>query len=198
MVRLVNWLRILILCLSLSSFIIGLHLKDALEFPDPLTLIIVTEAFNVLFYSYFAATSNASTQMRAWRIFYRLVLASLSLYGPARALDGCEFGLMRDYSINLPGIRYNEKIHCDDGSEYTWRQDQTLLPAYHLFRARCILLLTVAVTMWVEMVLYWQSDEGSGVSPLPPPQNADIELGNATLDEPQKMVLPTDPTAAVR
>ncbi|CAO3566788.1 unnamed protein product [Mortierella alpina] len=195
MIRLLNWLRILIIGLSMCSFGMGIHLKDALEFPDPLTLLLVTEGFNVVFYSHFAATSNAASQTRAWRIFFRLVLAFLSLYGPARALDGCEFRLFRDYSINLPGIRYTENVWCDHGSSRTW-DDETLLPAYHLLRARCIVLLTVALMMWVELVFYWRSDEGSGGPP--PPQNADIELGNTMVDEPQKMVLPTHPTAALR
>ncbi|KAF9938039.1 hypothetical protein BGZ67_000609 [Mortierella alpina] len=196
MIRPINQLRILILCLSLCSFIIGLYVKGRLEFPDKLALITAAEVLNFIFYSFVMITSYSGIQMRGWRIFNRMILVFLAIYAPASALRGCEYRLRRDYYENRPGINYYDRIQCDDGSRDA-RSDETLLPAYQLFRARCIIMLTVSVLMFIEMVFYWRSYEGSEPSPSPPQDAAlaDIELGNTSLGEPQKMVLPM-PTPA--
>ncbi|KAF9572339.1 hypothetical protein EC968_009992 [Mortierella alpina] len=185
MVHLSSWLRILIPCLSLISFIIGVHLKDTLMFPDPLVLLLVTEALDSIFYAYFAF--KPTSEMRGWRILNRLILFFLTIYGPARAMDSCYFRIERDYEEDRPGIYYRELLQCD-GSNKEAQGNVTIHPIYRLFRARCIIMFMVSVLMFIEGVSYWWFKEGlaSPDDALTDDTRNDVEMGG----EPRKVVLP--------
>ncbi|KAF9986316.1 hypothetical protein BGZ75_001991 [Mortierella antarctica] len=183
--------RLLILCLALISFIIGMVLISNFEFPDKLPLMLIADALTVIFYTRFTYGSKRARQYKALRIFLRVVLAFLTVFGPLQALRQCAYWVSRDYYQQEPGIVFFERIRCDDSAISTKRGEKSLLPVFQLFRARCIITLTVCVLIVLEMFFYGWSDEAKG---LPQEEAAaateetrnDIELANTSLNGLQK------------
>ncbi|KAF9966346.1 hypothetical protein BGZ70_002625 [Mortierella alpina] len=201
MARYVKWLRILIICLALVSFIIGMSLREQLSELDSLTLVLVMEALTVVLYSIFLY--KFKVQFRVWRIFLRLLTSILLLAGSIKTVvNDCQYSVERDYGAESPGFHLTELIHCNDGYRRTWgnhrrpwgHQEVELISVYRLFRARCILSFTVCALMLLELLRYWRSTEGSPrESALTAEVQADVELGKISFEEPQKMVLPDAP-----
>ncbi|KAF9278282.1 hypothetical protein BGZ68_008673 [Mortierella alpina] len=196
MVLSINWLRILIVCLALISFIFGMILREELEGLDGLTLLLVSEALTAILYSVFVFNSKR-TQIRMWRIFLRSVMGFLMIYGSVKTLsNNCKYSSGRDY-IQSPGFSTFELIECDDGLHYGWYwEDGKLLRAYRYYRARCIIALTVCALVLVELLCYWRSTEGSRLArddALTEEAREDVELENVALEEPQKMEFPDPP-----
>ncbi|KAF9278281.1 hypothetical protein BGZ68_008672 [Mortierella alpina] len=202
MTRPIKRFRQLIVCLAAISLILGMALNTNFVFPDKLPLMLTSEALTVIFYSVFAYGSNEEPQNRSARMFFRIVLTFLMIYGPQEALRGCYYEMRRDYDHIGPGIYMLEEITCrnvDRSGNSSSETGATALSMFRVFRARCIVPLSACVLMAIEMVIYGLSDEALGL-PQAGAASAetrnDVELGDRSADEPQKMVLPDPPRAA--
>ncbi|KAF9572338.1 hypothetical protein EC968_009991 [Mortierella alpina] len=197
MSNLITWLRLLIIFLALISFILGVTLSANSVFPDKLPLMMITDALTVVFYARFASGSQKARQNRTLRIFLRIAFAFLTVFGPVKALRECHYKLERDYGRNSPGIHFDEVIKCADDSRHrrTDEGEESILPEFRLFRARCIITLTVCVLILVEMFMYGWSDEGKD-RPEDEAAAEDVELAERSGNGPQKMVLP-DPVGLI-
>ncbi|CAO3566792.1 unnamed protein product [Mortierella alpina] len=204
--RYIKWFRLLILCLALISFILGMTLNANFEFPDKLAFLLISEALAVTFYTKFTYGSKEAHQNRTLRIFFRLVLAFLTVFWPLKALRECEYEARRNYDRNEPGVYLYEQVSCS-GTDRRHRVpldegEPSILPMYRLFRARCIITLTVCVLIMLEMFRYGWSDEDKGRSQdgtaIATATQDDFELAGRAVGERQKMALPAapPPTAA--
>lgn len=182
----INWLRLLIVCMAVASFIVGLILKDKFDSSGHLDIILVVDGLVVAFNTA-AILNSGNVHSRVFRIFCRLVITSLALYGPARALNECKFQMVRVYGYDAEpdpsgtrGFHFSGNLHCLADGHTAIRNGDSSLQTYHLLRRRCIVALTVFVLMEIELVSYWRSDEGLG---SPPHKNLaapiDIEMGDA-------------------
>ncbi len=200
---LIKQLRILIACLALIGFILGMVLNVNFEFPNKLVLMLISEGLAFVLYSRFAYEFQKRHHNRSVRFLLRAVLAFLTVYGPVNALRECRYELRRDYGEQRPGFHTKEQIYCFDVNSPVRTEDggKSILLIYRLFRARCIITLTVCALIVVEMFLYGWSDEASGL----PQDDAtveklrnEVELGDVSVNdsEPQKIVLPDPPQAA--
>ncbi|KAF9956302.1 hypothetical protein BGZ72_002841 [Mortierella alpina] len=194
---LINWFRFAIVCLALIGFIIGVVLREY-EFPDILTIMLATEAVIVFLYAEFAYRSKAVDQFRGWRIFLRLIMGFLTVYGPAKALSDCDYNVSRDYQADSPGFQTVGWIGClRDGYDFRYYRSENALFTFRLFRARCIIMLTVFAMIFLEMICYIRSDEGTGIkrdAAMAEARN-DVELANTSAGDSQKMMVPDPPHA---
>ncbi|KAF9938036.1 hypothetical protein BGZ67_000606 [Mortierella alpina] len=191
----INWLRLLIVCMAVASFIMGMDLHDELDYPGYLGIILAVDGLVVVLYTVAFLTSR-SVHIRFFRILLRLIITSMALFGPARALNECKFWTVREYS-GARGFHYLEQLECT-ASSYAVnptvnRGDQSLLPTFHLFRRRCIVALAVFVLMEIEMVCYWRSDEGSE-PPLHEELAAPIDIEMGDVADQRKMTAAPDST----
>ncbi|CAO3566789.1 unnamed protein product [Mortierella alpina] len=196
MTRSINLFRILILCLAFISFSMGLVLKEQLHFPDNQALILATEAIVVILYLEFLFSAKLE-QFRGWRVFLRIALGFLTIYGPTKILDDCHYSTERDYDNHSPGFHSREKISCaDDTGEDL---DGAFLSVFRLFRVRCIITLAVATLILVELFIYARSGEGSAAclrnGATAEMRHDDLELANTSVSHSQKVMVPDPPNA---
>ncbi|KAF9966345.1 hypothetical protein BGZ70_002624 [Mortierella alpina] len=196
MTRSITRFRTLILCLALISFTIGLILTDQLDFPDNLALTLATEAIVIVLYLEFLFSAKME-QNRGWRVTLRIALGFLTIYGPSKILSDCSFSMERDYRNRSPGFHATDKIHCANDRTDDW--DEAVLSVFRLFRARCIITLTVAALILIELFIYVRSDEGStarlrnGATAETWPD--DVELASTSMSHSQKVMV-SDPLNA--
>ncbi|KAF9954120.1 hypothetical protein BGZ70_010668 [Mortierella alpina] len=156
--------------MAAASFGMGMALKDDLDYPGHLEIILAVDGLDIILYT---ATIFTSTRVhtRLFRILFRLVMIIMALYGPARALNECKFWVRRIYS-------YDSRFGPPDPSGAQGK--------------RCIVALTVCVLTVIELVSYWRSDEGTEQAvheELAAP--IDIEMGDAV--DQRKMTAAPDP-----
>ncbi|KAF9966344.1 hypothetical protein BGZ70_002623 [Mortierella alpina] len=196
--RSINWLRILIICLALASFLMGFVLRERRQFPDILTIMLASEIVIVFLYSEFVYRSGADTHFRGWRYFLRVIMAFLTIYGPTKALRECSYYEERNYKDHSQGFHTTARINCilerDDVGEV-----ETMLPLFRLFRARCIITLTVCALIAVELYCYGWSKEGTGQARVNAEMETrnDVELTDTLADDSQKTMVPDPPHATV-
>ncbi|KAF9278280.1 hypothetical protein BGZ68_008671 [Mortierella alpina] len=170
----------------MASFIVGLILKDKFDYSGHLDIILVVDGLVVAFYTA-AILNSRNVHSRVFRIFCRLVITSLALYGPERALNECKLRMVRVYGYDAEpdpsgtkGFHFSGNLDCPADGHTAIRNGDSSLQTYHLLRRRCIVALTVFVLMEIELVSYWRSDEGLESPPhedLAAP--IDIEMGDA-------------------
>ncbi|KAF9948977.1 hypothetical protein BGZ72_009161 [Mortierella alpina] len=202
MARSIRWFRFLIISLTATSFIIGMTLVVNPKFPNDMPFLLLTEVATVIIYLKFTLISKKRRQNRRRRILLRVVLAFLTIYGPLKFLSECRYRVYRDFNQPNPGFHMEDWIGCNRDDLRDGNDEGSKLFTFRLFRARCIIMLTVCALIVVEMFLYGWSDEALGrpqddASAEETPRR-DVELGEMSVDdtEPQKMVLPEPPQAA--
>ncbi|KAF9986318.1 hypothetical protein BGZ75_001993 [Mortierella antarctica] len=162
---------------STPGFGMGLVLQEHLELGRDLTVILVMDCLTIIVYLWVIHSSQKKVHRRMGRIFFRLVMSVLILYGPAKVLHGCWYTVGRRYDYR-PGVNFAEEIHCPADTHYADLGTGVLF-YYHLLRARCIITLTLAMLVVLEMVAYRRSAEGRRL-PQDVELTAPIDIGMGT------------------
>ncbi|KAG9326466.1 hypothetical protein KVV02_001645 [Mortierella alpina] len=162
---------------STPGFGLGLVLQEHLELGGDLTVILVMDCLTIIVYLWAIHSSQKKVHRRMGRIFFRLVMSVLILYGPAKVLHGCWYTVERRYDPR-PGVNFAGEIHCPADTHYADLGTGVLF-YYHLLRARCIITLTLAMLVVLEMAAYMRSAEGRR-SPQDVELAAPIDIGMGT------------------
>ncbi|KAF9986317.1 hypothetical protein BGZ75_001992 [Mortierella antarctica] len=153
-----NWLRLFILCLALTSLILGIVLRGRTDLYNDLIIIFLSDVLAFIMYIMAIRRSKNDDHSRLLGIGLRIAMSSFTLYVPAKAFIRCKFGVEQLWSVSR-GNYYSEYIRCP---ELSYEEGERLRPTYDLLRAHCIVGLIVSLLMVVEMFSYWWSNEGSG------------------------------------
>lgn len=176
-----NWLRLFILCLTLTSVILGIVLRSKMELPYDLIIIIVSDALAFIMYAATIRWSTKDDHYRLLGIGLRIAMNIFTLFVPSKALKDCSYGEEQLWSVSR-GVYIPEFIKCSGLSVYTLQEHESLLPTFQWLRALCIVALIASLLMVVELFSYWWSYEGTGRS-----RDEDMELA-----APIEMEVPKD------
>ncbi|KAF9954119.1 hypothetical protein BGZ70_010667 [Mortierella alpina] len=140
----------------------GLVLQEQVGLGGDLTIIQVMNCFAIIVYLWAVHSSQKKVHKRMGRIFLRLIMSVLILYGPANVLHNCRYTVERRYGFQ-PGINFEEIIRCPADTHRSGLGSDTV-SRFHLLRATSIVTLTLATLVVLEMITYMRSAEGRGGS----------------------------------